>query len=94
MFTIGCWDSLGHTRPLCTLALRMIQERPMNITFFTVPNFVKRIESELSRNFDPETDHLRELIRYVVIILKPKKKVFDVIGVQALSAWIYPRVHF
>lgn len=37
----------------------------MYITFFTVPNFVKRIEDEISRNFDTETEHLRRLIRYV-----------------------------
>ncbi|KAK7681774.1 hypothetical protein QCA50_015121 [Cerrena zonata] len=61
-FAVEAW---GHTRPLCTLALRLIQERPLYITFFTAPSFVKRIENEISRNFGPETEHLRELIRVV-----------------------------
>ncbi|KAK7682539.1 hypothetical protein QCA50_014339 [Cerrena zonata] len=65
-FAVEAW---GHTRPLCNLALRLIQERPLYITFFTASSFLKRIEDEISRNFGPENAHLRELIR--VVTLKP-----------------------
>ena len=47
----------------------MLQERPLYITFFTGPNYVKRIEDELSRNLDVGNNRIRELIRFVGLYL-------------------------
>ena len=56
---------IGHARPLCTFASRLLQERPLYITFFTGPNFVKRVEDELSRNLVAKNDQAGDLIRYM-----------------------------
>ncbi|KAK7681776.1 hypothetical protein QCA50_015123 [Cerrena zonata] len=76
-------EAWGHTRALCTFACRLIEERPLYITFFAGPSFVKRVEDELSRNFGPETEHLRELIR-VVGLNSPD----DIVGVKQLRAYM------
>ncbi|KAK7682538.1 hypothetical protein QCA50_014338 [Cerrena zonata] len=62
-------EAWGHTRPLCTLALRLVQERQIYLTFFTTPNFAKRIDNEISRGLTPETEHLQSLIRVVALNL-------------------------
>lgn len=47
------------------MALRLFEERPLYITFFTASTFVKRVENEISRSFGPDTEHLRDLVRYL-----------------------------
>ena len=55
---------IGHLRPLCTLAARLLQERQMYITFITGLSAIQRVEDELSRNLELGNGHVRDLVRY------------------------------
>lgn len=49
---------------MCNLSARLVRLRPrVYITFITVQNLYDRIEKELARNFSPEEEDLRDLIR-------------------------------
>lgn len=55
--------TIGHTRPLCTFAARLIQTRPINVTFFTSPSIIDKVLTEVSRSFGPNEQAGRDLIR-------------------------------
>lgn len=54
---------LGHTRPICSLAARLVKSGPVNVTFFTTMSFYDRVSAELVRNFDVHDVNTRERIR-------------------------------
>ena len=56
--------SVGHTRPLCTLASRMIKLRSVDITFFTSRQMYARVTKEISRNFEDGEENVKNRIRY------------------------------
>lgn len=49
---------VGHTRPLCNLASRLVQSRHVLITFLTTPAFHDRVKTELLRNLETEDTRL------------------------------------
>ena len=60
--TPECSCPVGHSRPMCTLAARMVKSRPVVITFLTIRPLFERIENEIARNFE-EGDEARSRIR-------------------------------
>lgn len=66
---------VGHTRPLCSLAARIVKSRPIYVTLFTTVPYYDRVNIELSRSFDEHELHARERIRRVkpVFVFSPLK---------------------
>ena len=60
---INAGSFAGHIRPLGNLAIRIVKECPLFITFLVEPTFFDRVETELARNIEPTADHLRQFIR-------------------------------
>lgn len=42
----------GHTRPMCTLAARLVQLESVTVTFFVAASLYERIKAEVARDFD------------------------------------------
>ena len=60
---------IGHVRALCVLAARLVQGRPLTITFFTTVDMYDRIDAELNRNFPDDKSTLKSShIRSVVFL--------------------------
>ena len=55
----------GHTRPMTSLVARLAQIRPLTVTYFIPKALYHRVETELSRNFDVDQEHLKSRIRFV-----------------------------
>ncbi|KAK7692877.1 hypothetical protein QCA50_004512 [Cerrena zonata] len=66
-------EAWGHTRPLCTFAARLIQTRPINVTFFTSPSIIDKVLAEVSRSFGPNEQAGRDLIRVAALDLSESK---------------------
>ena len=64
VFTDEPNNPIGHLRPLCTLAARLLQECQMYITLITGLSAIQRVEDELSRNLELGNGHVRDLVRY------------------------------
>ncbi len=48
--------SLGHARPLCILAARLVKLRPLHITFFVSLSLYDRVKAEIARDFASSDD--------------------------------------
>ena len=53
----------GHNRAPCNLVARLVQARPIYVTYVTIPSLVDRVKSEIFRSFEPDQVHLIKLIR-------------------------------
>ncbi|KAI0071140.1 UDP-Glycosyltransferase/glycogen phosphorylase [Panus rudis PR-1116 ss-1] len=62
LFSHHAW---GHTRPLCVLAQKLVQGRPLYVSFFVPKKSVDQVEAELSRGFLSDESALRSLIRVI-----------------------------
>ncbi|KAI0071139.1 UDP-Glycosyltransferase/glycogen phosphorylase [Panus rudis PR-1116 ss-1] len=81
LFSHHAW---GHTRPLCALAQKLVEARPVYVSFFIPKMIVDKVEAELSRCFGSDESSLRSLVR--VIGLDPEYDGFDgAIIMQRLS---------
>lgn len=58
--------SIGHARPICTFAAKVVLSRHIHVTFFTPLRVVDRIKTEIDRNFDASDVEKRKFIRYVM----------------------------
>lgn len=57
---------LGHTRPLCGLAAKIVKLRPVHITLLTTQPFCERVKAEVARNFGPDEEFQRTLVRCAI----------------------------
>lgn len=48
----------GHTRPMCTLAARLVKLGPIIVTFFVAAKLYERVKAEIARDFDANTENL------------------------------------
>ncbi|PSR79622.1 hypothetical protein PHLCEN_2v6923 [Hermanssonia centrifuga] len=64
---LAAYQAWGHTRPLCTLAARIVKSRSILVTLVTTRPFFDRVEKEISRNFSPEETSLKSRIRLVAL---------------------------
>ncbi|KAI0820409.1 UDP-Glycosyltransferase/glycogen phosphorylase [Trametes gibbosa] len=89
LFAAHVW---GHTRPMCTLAARLVRLRPATtVTFFAASKFHDRIQVEIAREFgprlDPAADPLVRNIRLVLLDAGNDVVVPAVLEASFLSAW-------
>ncbi|KZT07197.1 glycosyltransferase family 1 protein [Laetiporus sulphureus 93-53] len=59
------YEAWGHTRPLCNLAARLAQSRPIYVTLFTITTIHDRVRDELFRSFDADEGHLLDRVRVI-----------------------------
>ncbi|CAL1714247.1 unnamed protein product [Somion occarium] len=60
-------EGVGHTRPFAAFAARLIQTRPVYITFFTTIGFYDRVVTDVARNLGTDEETLHPLIRIVAL---------------------------
>ena len=58
----------GHTRPLTGLVSRIVQARPITVTFFVPKYFYERVSIELSRHLGDAPSVERNSIRFVILV--------------------------
>ncbi|KAI0785582.1 UDP-Glycosyltransferase/glycogen phosphorylase [Abortiporus biennis] len=64
LFTVESW---GHVRPLCVFVAKLLQTKPVYVTFFTTKNYVTRIETEIARHSHMTKEHVGDLVRVVAL---------------------------
>ncbi|KAI5117596.1 hypothetical protein M0805_004047 [Coniferiporia weirii] len=62
---LQAYDFYGHQKPLCALASKIVHARRVYITHLVSRQLYDKILVELSRQFEPDEAHLRDLIRVV-----------------------------
>ncbi|KAJ3554961.1 hypothetical protein NM688_g2831 [Phlebia brevispora] len=60
----GMW---GHTKPLCSLAARLVKTRHVYVTLFTTPWFYDRVEQEVLKSFDEHELDARARLRLIAL---------------------------
>ncbi|KAI9064122.1 glycosyltransferase family 1 protein [Trametes sanguinea] len=77
----------GHTRPMCTLAARLVKLRHVSITMFVSGAFYERAKAEITKDFETGESHL--LARITFIPLKQSNSPFDSASYEAdfLDTW-------
>ena len=60
---------LGHAKPLCSLASRIVRARPETVTLLTPGVLFPRMEKELARLFDDNEIEYRGRIRCASLLL-------------------------
>ena len=60
---------VGHTRPLATLAARLVKSGPVIVTLFTTFAFLGLTKAELSRSFEPGEEEYAQRVRYDIFRL-------------------------
>ncbi|KAI0630197.1 UDP-Glycosyltransferase/glycogen phosphorylase [Trametes polyzona] len=55
----------GHARPMSTLVARIVQLRPVRVTFLVLAHLHARVQAEVARDFKAGEEHLIDRIRYV-----------------------------
>ncbi|KAI9067512.1 glycosyltransferase family 1 protein [Trametes sanguinea] len=77
----------GHTRPMCTLAARLVKLRHVAVTMFVSGAFHGRAQAEIAQDFEPEQGPL--LSRITLIPLKQSNNLFDSASYEAdfLATW-------
>lgn len=63
---------LGHARPLTILVSRFVKLHPVQITLLSHDGFFERIQTELSRCFEPgEEEYAKRIRRASLLVLSP-----------------------
>ncbi|KAI0323428.1 UDP-Glycosyltransferase/glycogen phosphorylase [Cubamyces sp. BRFM 1775] len=78
----------GHTRPMCTLAARLVKLRPnVAITIFVSIGFYERAKAEIARDFRREDEHLTSKI--IIMRLEQTSSPWDAAAYEAdfLDTW-------
>ncbi|KAI0671993.1 UDP-Glycosyltransferase/glycogen phosphorylase [Trametes maxima] len=55
----------GHSRPMCTLASRIVKLRPIKITFLVGVHFLERVKAEIIRDILPGEEELLSRINFI-----------------------------
>ncbi|KAI9067516.1 glycosyltransferase family 1 protein [Trametes sanguinea] len=77
----------GHTRPMCTLAARLVKLRNVIVTMFMSGAFAERVRAEIVKDFEPGEEAL--LARITLVPLHQSNSPFDSASYEAdfLDVW-------
>ncbi|KAL1948025.1 hypothetical protein VTO73DRAFT_12100 [Trametes versicolor] len=85
LFPVHIW---GHTRPMCTLAARLVQLESVTVTFFVAASLYERIKAEVARDFDMGAQDPRlSGLRFVVLEQGNVPHDPEVIDQSFMSLW-------
>ncbi|KAI0349915.1 UDP-Glycosyltransferase/glycogen phosphorylase [Trametes cingulata] len=78
----------GHTRPLCTLATRIVRLRtPTRITLFVGAKFAERAKTEVAADFRPGEERLLQQISFVMLEQSDHPIDASIYAASFLDAW-------
>ncbi|KAL1948024.1 hypothetical protein VTO73DRAFT_12099 [Trametes versicolor] len=85
LFTVHVW---GHTRPMSTLAARLVQLGSITVTFFVAAKLFERVKAEIARDVETDAQHDR-LANIQFVVIEQGDNPFDpeVLEQSLMSIW-------